>query len=260
MRVAIVDDSPMVRVMLTQHLKSFGYEPLEINPRAVFDVMRNLREFEVGLAIVDLQMPTCPGLSLIRAIREDPALANLSILVYTAHLDDESAACLQGMRVNAVAPKPMNPKELELQIRKALEGMEWRPSSLRSQIILIDEIDSRRRHLEELLHQAGHLARGLEPDSCFDLMGTLLKAPPALIVISLAWVACPALSLIRLVREDPRLRQVPILAFGRPTHGTPTELLELFKVEVVQDAHTPGRLLESIQELLEMPGVADEHG
>lgn len=252
MRAAIVDDSPMVRAMLSHHLKSFGYDPFEINPTAVFDVMRSLREFEAGLAIVDLQMPACPGLSLIRAIREDPALANLPILVYTAHLDDEAAACLQGMKVNAVAPKPMNPKELESQIAQALQGTAWCPSGLRSQIILIDEIDARRRHLQELLQQAGHPTRGLEPDSCFDLMGSLLKAPPALLVISLGWDACPALSLIRLVREDPRLSQVPILAFGRPSHGIPPELLDQFEVEVLHEAHTPGRLLESIQDLLEV--------
>jgi len=251
MRVAIVDDSPLVRTMLSQHVKAFGHEPAGIAPTAVFDVLRSLREFEIGLMIVDLQMPACPGLSLIRAVREDPKLAKLPILVYTAHLDETASFCLQQLKVNAVAQKPMNPKDLDLEIQRALQGSAWSPGPQRARITLIDEIDSRRHHLSELLHQAGHLAQELDQASCFDIMGTLVKAPPVLLVISLGCASCPVLSLVRLIREDPRLYRIPILAFGHPAHGVPHDALKQFNVHEMEGIHTPGRLFESIEDVLE---------
>lgn len=250
MRVAVIDDSPMVRTMLSQLVKAFGHEPAAIVPTAVFDVLRSLREFEIGLMIVDLQMPSCPGLSLIRAVREDPHLAGLPILVYTAHLDETSTYCLQELKVNAVAPKPMNPKDLDLEIKRALEGSVWNPGPQRARITLIDEIDSRRHHLSELLHQAGHQAQELDLGSCFELMEALLKAPPIMLVVSLGATSCPVLSFIRLIREDPRLRLIPILAFGRPAQGIHPAALAQFNVCEMEELHTPGRLLEAIEGLL----------
>lgn len=251
MRIAVIDDSPLVRTMLSQHVKAFGHEPAGIAPTAVFDVLRSLREFEIGLMIVDLQMPTCPGLSLIRAVREDPHLAGLPILVYTAHLDETASFCLQQLKVNAVAPKPMNPHDLDLEIKRALEGSAWSPGPQRARITLIDEIDSRRHHLSELLHQAGHQAQELDLASCFDIMGALLKAPPIMLVVSLGCASCPVLSLIRLIREDPRLGRIPILAFGRPAQGIHPAALAQFNVYEMEEVHTPGRLLEAIEGVLD---------
>ena len=98
----------------------------------MFDVLKTLRASTPALLITDLQMPSCPGLSLIRAIREDPFLSALPILVHSAHLDSSTAYCLQELGVNGVVSKPMNPLEIEPHVRKALAGTRWHPAARRT--------------------------------------------------------------------------------------------------------------------------------
>jgi len=252
MRVAIVDDSSIVRRMMEQQLKSFGHEPFPILPTAVFDVLKNLKESQTELVIVDLNMPDCPGLSLIRAVREDPQLASLPVLVNSSYIDETTVYCLQRLKVNAVASKPTNLQDLELQVKKALDGTLWAPSPKQALIALIDDVDSRRSRIADLILEADLQSLQLASMSCFDLMAALLDTPPILVVIALPIQSCPVVSLIRLIREDSRLGQTPILICSTARHSITQSILDRFEVYEMQESTlTPARIFEAIQATLD---------
>lgn len=111
-RIAIVDDSRLVRTFAAGVLKAKGYETIEVDPSSLFDVLKVLREQSVDLVMVDLLMPECPGESLVRACREDSALQNLPVLVVSAHRDEEILVRMQTMGLSGFLLKPMSPAAL----------------------------------------------------------------------------------------------------------------------------------------------------
>lgn len=119
-RIAIVDDSRLVRTFAAGALKAQGHEVVEIEPTSLFDVLRVLREAPVDLVLVDLLMPACPGESLIRACREDASLRELPILVVSAHRDDATLQRMQHMGLSGFLLKPLEPGALGAKVAEIL--------------------------------------------------------------------------------------------------------------------------------------------
>jgi CheY-like chemotaxis protein len=121
-RIAIVDDSRLVRAFAAGALRAQGHETVEIEPTSLFEVLRVLRETPVDMLLADFLMPECPGESLVRACREDAALRNLPILVVSAHRDDLSLQRMQQMGISGFLMKPVNASTLVTKVAEALAG------------------------------------------------------------------------------------------------------------------------------------------
>lgn len=121
-RIAIVDDSRLVRAFAAGALRAQGHETVEIEPTSLFEVLRVLRENPVDLLLADFLMPECPGESLVRACREDAALRDLPILVVSAHRDDISLQRMQQMGISGFLMKPVNASTLVAKVTETLAG------------------------------------------------------------------------------------------------------------------------------------------
>lgn len=119
-RIAIVDDSRLVRAFAAAALRAKGYEVVEVDPVSLFEVLRVLRVTPVDLMLVDFLMPGCPGESLVRACREDAALADLPILMVSAHRDDDLLFRLQAMGISGFLLKPIDASTLADRVAEAL--------------------------------------------------------------------------------------------------------------------------------------------
>jgi CheY-like chemotaxis protein len=119
-RIAIVDDSRLVRTFATAALRAHGHEVVVIEPTSLFDVLKVLRETPLDLLLVDLLMPDCPGESLVRACREDSALRELPILVMSAHRDDISLQRMQQLGLSGYLLKPVEASALAAKVAATL--------------------------------------------------------------------------------------------------------------------------------------------
>lgn len=111
-RIAIVDDSRLARTFTSSCLKKLGHELMEIDPTGIFDVLRVLKDKPPALLLMDFLMPHCPGMSLVRTVREDPTFKKTKILVITAHRDDEVQDRLTHLGADAFLHKPFEPQAL----------------------------------------------------------------------------------------------------------------------------------------------------
>jgi DNA-binding NarL/FixJ family response regulator len=121
-RIAIVDDSRLVRTFTAAALKSQGHETVAVEPTSLFEVLRVLRETPVDLLVADFLMPECPGESLVRACREDAVLRELPILVVSAHRDDVSLQRMQQLGISGFLMKPVDASTLVAKVAEALAG------------------------------------------------------------------------------------------------------------------------------------------
>jgi CheY-like chemotaxis protein len=121
-RIAIVDDSRLIRAFAAGALRAKGHETVEVEPTSLFEVLKVLRESALDLLMVDFLMPECPGQSLIRACREDAVLRDLPILVVSAHRDDLSLQRMQQMGISGFLMKPVDAPTLVAKVAEALAG------------------------------------------------------------------------------------------------------------------------------------------
>lgn len=121
-RIAIVDDSRLVRAFAAAALRAKGHETVEVEPTSLFEVLKVLREAPVDLLVADLLMPECPGESLLRACREDATLRDLPILILSAHRDDNALQRMQQMGISGFLLKPVEASALAAKVAEALAG------------------------------------------------------------------------------------------------------------------------------------------
>ncbi len=84
--------------------------------------LRKLREQKFDLAVVDLDMPVLNGFQVIRAIRSDPALRNLPVVIVTGREDMESIDRAYDEGATSFVTKPVNWRLLSYQLRYVLRA------------------------------------------------------------------------------------------------------------------------------------------
>src|SRR6185437_11436318 len=117
-RILVVDDNPINVKLLEDLLRYHGYEV-----EAAFDgesALATLRENPPDLVLLDVLMPGLDGHEVCRAVREDPALAMLPVVMVTALEDREER--VRGLDAGAddFLSKPLNPPELVARVRSLL--------------------------------------------------------------------------------------------------------------------------------------------
>jgi CheY-like chemotaxis protein len=82
--ILVVDDDPDIRMLLCELLAGEGYEAVgAADGVEALNVLRGIAS--PALLCIDLMMPRMDGTELIGAIKRDPALAAIPILVMSGH-------------------------------------------------------------------------------------------------------------------------------------------------------------------------------
>ena len=167
--ILVVDDEPRIVEIARDYLRQAGFQVVtaEDGGRA----LQIMREARPSLVVLDLMLPGMDGLDVTRAMRRDPVLADLPIIMLTARV--EEADRLIGLELGAddYLTKPFSPRELVARVRAVLrrtEGEQTASSILRFGDLLID------------LDRRGVSLEGKPVDLTateFDLLQALARAP-----------------------------------------------------------------------------------
>jgi two-component system chemotaxis response regulator CheY len=231
-RIAIFDDNRLARHTLAGMLRLQGHHVNDYDPTALFEALRVLREEQPELVMVDLMMPQCPGMTLVRAIQEDPVLSGLRIIVVSGATEPGLIVTLTQLGILGFITKPLDAAEVERHVSEALQcdvpdpGRTKRVAVIHAQMIA-----------QALVHQAlapsGYQVLSLTPSSMVETLGFLVSDPPDLVLIALSLVAFPALSLVRAIREDHRLKDLPILLLMSEDDEPPGSLSETLGINAL---------------------------
>ncbi len=120
MKVLIVDDTNTLRSLIQIYLLAQGWEFAEAKDGA--EALVKVRAQRPDVVISDVRMPVMDGFELCAAIRSDPALRDIPVLLLTMFGDD--AARQRGQLVGATAflTKPISPEKLRDAVRVATGG------------------------------------------------------------------------------------------------------------------------------------------
>ena len=121
-RVLIVDDEPMIRWMLNEALRGWGYETAEAG--TVSAALTAFESEQPQISLLDINLPDGTGLDLLIDIKRRQPQAIVIMITGNVTVDDTIAA-LRGGAYDFIG-KPVNLSELQVTIRNALEAGQLR--------------------------------------------------------------------------------------------------------------------------------------
>ena len=117
-KVLIVDDSVMVRQMVSFTLKDAGFDVIEAENGQ--DALNQLSRQAVDLIVTDLNMPLMDGISFIAAARAQPPGKYVPILMLTTESQAEMKQKGKAAGATGWIVKPFDPPKLIAVIAKVL--------------------------------------------------------------------------------------------------------------------------------------------
>jgi len=119
-RILIVDDEPHIVIPVEFLMRREGYEvAIARDGEAGLEA---IRAQSPDLVILDVMMPKLNGFQVLEAVRADPALSSVRVLMLTAK--GREAEMKKGVELGADAyiPKPFSTHELVATVRSLLEA------------------------------------------------------------------------------------------------------------------------------------------
>jgi DNA-binding response OmpR family regulator len=117
-KVLIADDEPNIVISLEFLLQREGFAVLVAVDGE--EALARARAERPDLVLLDVMMPKMNGFDVCQALRADPELASMRILMLTAKGRDTEVSKGLGLGADAYVTKPFSTKELVAQVRSLL--------------------------------------------------------------------------------------------------------------------------------------------
>jgi two-component system, OmpR family, alkaline phosphatase synthesis response regulator PhoP len=117
-RILIVEDDRDIAHLIVHYLSNAGHEPEVVGNGA--DALSVLRRAPAELVVLDRMLPGLDGLEVCRAMRADPALAAIPIIMLTARAEESDRIVGLELGADDYVTKPFSPRELVARVAALL--------------------------------------------------------------------------------------------------------------------------------------------
>ena len=121
MKVLVVDDSAIMRKVITQILEMLGHDSVPASNG--LDAFEKLKEHEdVRLILLDWNMPEMNGIEFLREIKVRPVLSEIPVIMLTT--ESERRKMIEAIEAGAkhYLTKPFQPETLATKILQCVGG------------------------------------------------------------------------------------------------------------------------------------------
>lgn len=120
-RILYVEDEPDIQAVAKLALEMVGGFTVKICSSGE-EALREAVAFAPDMILLDVMMPGMDGPSTLKALREQPSLAELPIAFMTAKVQPAEVAHYKSLGARDVIPKPFDPMTLASQVRAIWEA------------------------------------------------------------------------------------------------------------------------------------------
>ena len=112
-RVLVCEDTEQIRRLIRVNLELDGYEVVEAEDGpAALEILQDVSRPLPDVITVDVVMPRRDGWWMVSAIRADPRLADIPVIMVTASAQFQDRAHAERAAVDGFVAKPFDPEEL----------------------------------------------------------------------------------------------------------------------------------------------------
>lgn len=117
-KILTVDDSKVVRIMVSRALKPFDCTIIEATNGA--EGMEAAARENPDLVILDVTMPVMTGLEMLRQLRAGEATKSIPVVMLTAESAQENIAKADALGINGYVAKPFKEEQLVEKVKAAV--------------------------------------------------------------------------------------------------------------------------------------------
>lgn len=195
--VLVIDDELDSRTLLSHMVEEFGCQAISANSGE--QGLHMAREFRPHLITVDLMMPHMDGLQVIRALKADPELRNIPVVVVSVVAGENRGGIIGAVDV---LQKPVIREDLLAALRRCL------PFD-KSKILLVDDEADARLVLKE--HLAEEACEWREACNGREALQVMEEFMPDLILLDLLMPEMDGLSFLNRIRSEIRYQWLPVI-------------------------------------------------
>lgn len=123
MKVLVVDDFSTMRRIVRNLLNDLGFTNIvEADDGAT--ALPMLEQGDIDFLVTDWNMPKMPGIDLLKAVRANPKLSHMPVLMVTAEAQRDQIMEAAQAGVNGYVVKPFTAETLKEKIDKVFERLE----------------------------------------------------------------------------------------------------------------------------------------
>jgi CheY-like chemotaxis protein len=195
--VLVVDDDPTVRVVTERFLTREGFSVVTAD--GGLEGLRLARELHPAAITLDVIMPDLDGWTVLAAIKGDPTLADIPVILMTI-MDEKNRGYSLGAADYLV--KPVDRERLGLILRGIV-----RPGGRR--VLVVDDDDIMRRGVFQALEKIGWTVS--EADNGRVGLERLAEALPDVIVLDLMMPEMDGFEFLDELRKRAEWRHIPVV-------------------------------------------------
>ena len=124
-RIIVVEDNPTNRSILEGQLRKLGVEVATAEQGLqALDLLRAAAKAgeKFDLALIDMKMPIMDGLTLAQAVRRDPALSHMALVMLSSLTGSTEARQAQRLGIDVCLSKPVRQHDLVTALAQALDA------------------------------------------------------------------------------------------------------------------------------------------
>jgi signal transduction histidine kinase/DNA-binding response OmpR family regulator len=195
--ILIIDDDATVRDVIGRFLEREGFSVVKADGGK--EGLRLARELRPAAVTLDIMMPDIDGWTVLAAIKGDPELVDLPVVLMTI-VDEKNRGYALGAAEYLV--KPVDRKKL-FDVLRTLCGSAGRP------ILMVDDDDVGRRQMRAALEQQGWSV--IEAGDGRAALTRLSEAQPAVIILDLMMPQMDGFEFLEEKRRKAEWRDIPVV-------------------------------------------------
>ena len=218
--ILVIDDDADARLLLQRYLEDAGYQVVAAGSGR--DGVTLARQYRPSAITLDLMMPEMSGWDVLKALKADPTVADIPVVVVSVVAAEQEGRVLG---ILDLLPKPVDRDRLVATVGRLLNRG--------GRTVLIVEGDPHQRRL--LAHVMGREGYDVEiAEDGLDGFQRLERRVPDLILLDLAVPVMDGTTFLATLRNNPRHAHIPVVVVANDLTADEVARLEQHAVGVVR--------------------------
>jgi signal transduction histidine kinase/DNA-binding response OmpR family regulator len=196
--VLVIDDDPTVHDLMRRFLSKEGFR-IEV-AQSGEEGLQRARELHPAVITLDVMMPRMDGWAVLSALKADPDMAEIPIIMLTI-VDEKSIGFALG--ASDYMTKPIDRNRLVATLKKYRRGSQTHP------ILIVEDVKETRELMRRMLEKEGWAV--IEAGNGRSALARMTDALPDLILLDLMMPEMDGFQFVAEMRQHEEWRDIPVV-------------------------------------------------